>query len=650
MALTDEKMAACEILADIWGETEGYVFLPHIPAAKARTAQRKESWSEGPAFAWPKDRARIKAHLKKHWDDELYFSVAVFSEPSRRAEFVATVNLLFADLDGVDPNRIEDSYKPTHAWETSPSRYAAAWKMAGSLDNPYAPGGMNHRLTRYLGADPSGWDTTQVLRVPGSANNKKEYPRGTRGRIVWSEPEVDFSLNWFNALPEIEANQIQAAKLTESEVNAIDWQAVWKRVRSKVNAEVRRYMNMPETEGLDRSDISWQIDRELADAGCSVVEIVAVTKNSIWNKFEGRQDEMKRLHTQAAKAIAQVESNQPVRGKADGIGDEAPRPRRYKADELVGSRPKVWLARQRIPRSAITILVGDEGIGKSLFWVWVVAAVTTGKAVPEFGIPEREPLHVVLVVTEDDWSEEVRPRLELVEADLSMITVICAEKDGSGSPVFPGDDMALMYEDPKPALIVVDAWVDTVPSNLNVQTPQQARIALHPWKEVATHTGAAVMLLAHTNRQDSGSARSKYGVTGELRKKARMTLFAQEGEPGHLLVGPEKSNGSAIVAATKFERVVVQVHESTPDDEGTMAKLVCKGDSDRTAREHVEQVSREEEWLLVFLSEGPKDGTEVIEKGLAEGFKEYKLRKAARELKVKYTKGGFQGASQWELP
>jgi hypothetical protein len=74
-----------------------------------------------------------------------------------------------------------------------------------------------------------------------------------------------------------------------------------------------------------------------------------------------------------------------------------------------------------------------EGIGKSLFWVWLVAYITTGTAFPGFGIPAREPGLVVLVLTEDDWSKDVRPRLELAGADLGMIKVICTDTDGSVS-------------------------------------------------------------------------------------------------------------------------------------------------------------------------------------------------------------------------
>lgn len=326
------------------------------------------------------------------------------------------------------------------------------------------------------------------------------------------------------------------------------------------------------------------------------------------------------------------------------------RPRVWKATDLELSKPKVWLAKQRIPRNGVTVLVGEEGIGKSLLWVWIVAAITTGNPLPEFGIPARDPQHVRLILTEDDWSTEVRPRLELVGADLDFVTVIATAKDGSGTPVFPSDDMELLYEDPIPALIIVDAWLDTVPGSLNVQTPQDARLALHPWKDVAVHTGAAVVLMTHTNRA-KGTAREKYGITGELRKKARMALYAQRNDQGQLLVGPEKANGTAIVASSVFTIEVVQVRSASDDDDGTVARVKYVGQSDQTAGDLADSSSSmtpEQMWLINHLAEGPQQ--DVVGTAVGEGFKAYKIRLAAKDLKVKFDRVGFPATSEWSLP
>lgn len=331
--------------------------------------------------------------------------------------------------------------------------------------------------------------------------------------------------------------------------------------------------------------------------------------------------------------------------------DAEDRPKVWKATELARARAKKWLAKQRIPRAGVTVLVGDEGIGKSLFWVWIVAAITTGKPLPEFGIPARDPQHVRLILTEDDWATDVRPRLEVAGANLRYIDVIACERDGSGAPVFPSDDMALLYQEPIPALIVVDAWLDTVAGSLNVQMPQDARKALHPWKDVAVQLDAAVLLMTHTNRDTGTSARNKYGITGELRKKARMTLFAQRDERKQLVIGPEKANGTSIISASMFTIDSVQLRRPSDDDDGTVPRLRHVGQSDQDMGEHVSgDMKPEARWLIEFLSDGDKTRSEVFAAATENGFKRHAVYAASRSLKIKQERGEFQGQTMWSLP
>lgn len=340
-----------------------------------------------------------------------------------------------------------------------------------------------------------------------------------------------------------------------------------------------------------------------------------------------------------------------------------PLPRLWRAADLRPAAQARWLAKNRIPLAAISLLVGDEGIGKSLLWVILVAAVTNGKPLPGFGIPARAPQPVLLVCTEDEWSTTVRPRLEVAGADLTRVTVICTEDDGSGAPVFPRDLYLIREASPAPALIVVDAWLDTVAPGLNVKDPQQARQALHPWKEVATTTEAAVMLLTHTNRVPSTNARDRYGITGELRKKARMTLFAQADEAGRLVVGPEKMNTAAPIPASVFAITPVQVFQPTEDYDGTVPLLTFTGESDRTAREHLAASTDPESdepggnpaqaFVADYLMRqgGEAAAGEVIKAGRVAGFSENDLKNARARSKPRIVsrKASFGDGWVWAI-
>lgn len=338
-------------------------------------------------------------------------------------------------------------------------------------------------------------------------------------------------------------------------------------------------------------------------------------------------------------------------------------PRVWNACELKTASQPRWLAKQRIMRGAVNLLVGDEGIGKSLLWVWIVAAVTTGQAVPVFGIPARDPADVILVITEDPWEETVRPRLEVAGADMARVKVICTDDDGSGSPVFPRDMFLITEIDPAPALVVIDAWLDTVPGSLRVKDPQDARTALHPWREMATETGAAILLLTHTNRVSSANARDKYGITMELRKKARVTLYAQKGDDEnehHLIVGPDKMNTAAPVNASIFGIQSVQFFPSADDDDGTIPKLMHIGQSQQTVQEHIADTYRTEHaqdgkddcvpWLAAYLAYAPQWSTNVKKAANKEGFSDRKLRSAKKRLNIESVKDSNSAAWFCRLP
>lgn len=329
-----------------------------------------------------------------------------------------------------------------------------------------------------------------------------------------------------------------------------------------------------------------------------------------------------------------------------------------------------WLAHGRVPFAAVTLLVGDEGIGKSLFWNWLAEPVTTGKAVAAYGIPEREPAHVFIVATEDDWATSVLPRLEVAGADLDLVHVICTDTDGSGAPTFPRDIDVLAAAEVTPALVVVDAWLDTVPAGLQVRDPQQARQALHPWREYAASTRAAVLLLTHTNRVATANARDKYGITSELRKKARSTLFAQV-DPDNadcVLIGPEKSNIAGQMAADRFRINAIQHFEPAESSAGTVPRLDFVESAGRSSRELISaafhgqpddenadsDLSEATAWLHDYLSvHGRTPSKDVKAAARTDGIKEHTIKRAASDMRsasrLEYVSEGFPRVTSWCL-
>jgi RepB DNA-primase from phage plasmid len=114
-------------------------------------------------------------------EGDMYFTPNLFSQPQRRKEYMMPSRWLYSDFDEVDPFSV-DIPRPTCAWETSPGRYQGMW-LCPFLIDPKEHQRINKLVTYYVGADKGGWDSTQVLRIPGTRNYK--YTDKPKVKMLW---------------------------------------------------------------------------------------------------------------------------------------------------------------------------------------------------------------------------------------------------------------------------------------------------------------------------------------------------------------------------------------------------------------------------------------------------------------------------------
>jgi len=157
--------------------------------------------------------------------------------------------------------------------------------------------------------------------------------------------------------------------------------------------------------------------------------------------------------------------------------------RLHKGSEMAASQPVNWLLTPGyLAKGKPNLLVGAEGIGKSLWTIRAMASVTTGEAWGPFTITEK-PEDVVLIATEDGWSDTIRPRLEVAGADLSKLHILSEELDGTG-PATSKDLAVLENSGIQPALVVLDAFQCAAFSyggrDWHQAAPSQQRDSAHP--------------------------------------------------------------------------------------------------------------------------------------------------------------------------
>lgn len=106
-------------------------------------------------------------------EHDVYFCPHTFRSKSRTADNVLCCPTVWADLDECRPDDVTPS--PTLSWETSPGRFQALWALDDITLDPLDVENLSKRFAYYYaeqGCDRSGWDLTQLLRVPTTRNYK----------------------------------------------------------------------------------------------------------------------------------------------------------------------------------------------------------------------------------------------------------------------------------------------------------------------------------------------------------------------------------------------------------------------------------------------------------------------------------------------
>lgn len=404
MAPVTDHGKTLKLISQAWGRQKGYCFFPWIDRQRQQeTGLRREGYNEGPAFEWPKDRDKILEHLAAHEDHDLYWCPSLFEYPMRRQDVAMDECALWADLDEADPRQFEDSLKPTVAWETSLGRFQALWlAAAGDFQGASWPGNENQRLTYAVGADPSGWDTVQLLRVPGWVNHKPDRD-GERGRLLWTDGPR-YVQGDFDELPEIKGVQGTAlSEALEAEIEGVDRHKVIARVQLKLTHKARELLHAKGLTG-DRSEQQWYLTRCLADVGCTVTEMVAIIHALPWNKFADRTDEMRVLISEASKAIA-LKRDKPETEDYEDV--ERPPLQRLGALLKNVKRPE-FIVRDVLTLGACGFIAGTPKTYKSWSALDMALSIATGADfLGHFPVVNPGP---VLYIQEEDPAPTVKTR------------------------------------------------------------------------------------------------------------------------------------------------------------------------------------------------------------------------------------------------
>jgi RecA-family ATPase len=293
----------------------------------------------------------------------------------------------------------------------------------------------------------------------------------------------------------------------------------------------------------------------------------------------------------------------------------------------------------------VNLLEGDPNVGKSYFAMHLTAMVTTGGKLP--GAPSLEIGRVLYMSPEDDPGYTIKPRIEAMGGDPSLVTYLndFLVLDDSG---FGRIEEELSKQEDY-TLVIIDTLFGVVPTAADTNKPNDMRQILNKLSILAAEHDLVVLVIRHWTKGDRGKALYRGGGSIDIIGVARSALaVAHHPDDEELRV-------IAHVKHNLSERGKSQLYQIRVVDDEDRPILVWRGESDLTADELQAAVpadpkAREQAqgFLKKKLEKGPQPANELIAGAEAEGISKRTLERAKKSIGVKAKKAGNQW--KWSLP
>lgn len=274
------------------------------------------NWHDQAFIVGPGTSKEVEKWLDDHPEStyDIYFCPLPFKDTTKRKkDKVKSSRLLWSDLDDVTQEQVK-KLEPSLLWESSPGSFQGLW----ILDEELSPEGaelLNHKLTYFIGGDPSGWDLTQVLRLPGTINHKYEaLPRVTQFKTGPRYKRVEVEEKLKTTQVEQKKSDFKGQKVDISGWEKLDPNGILQKYANTMPLWLRSLiMVSPEMATFGkRSDNLWKIYCGCAAACLSPVEVYALVKQSNWNKWgsgDFLHQDLTRFYEKSGSPILKIDVN-----------------------------------------------------------------------------------------------------------------------------------------------------------------------------------------------------------------------------------------------------------------------------------------------------------------------------------------------------
>lgn len=379
-----------EFLSFLFDGLEGYVYSPiknlaHDPSEEGHWVQN--------FFKWPEGRSQLVDYIEETSRTlDVYIAPALFDKPNSQKENIKYANVLWVELDEKLPTGEElGEFKvpaPDFKVQTSTEQHQHwYWKLDDTITSVDTLEVYNRSLTFCIpGADSSGWDANQVLRIPGTFN----YKRNTIVQTLESNRAIR-ARSEFDSLPK-PPNPVSDIDLTKvPDVTEVVLKYAWKKGASEL------YLT-PQPPVEQRSTYLVRLAYYCAEMGMSDGEIFSIIFNADerWAKFKDRRDRLQRLTEIISRARIKFpeKSDTSPSNNIQIIG----------ALSFLNSKREIkWLIPGLLESKGSFLLTGPNGVGKTQFSLNVAIALALGQSIFSFSIAK--PSKILFVSLEMGWEQ-----------------------------------------------------------------------------------------------------------------------------------------------------------------------------------------------------------------------------------------------------
>lgn len=556
------------------------------------TLSMGKSWKDN--FFLRTDVKVIKAFISEWCDTHnVYMCPHGFTKKSRMKEHAVDPDLLYADLDEVNINKLK--VKPTIALESSPNRYVGYWL----LDKP-ATEDLNRRLTYYLDADNSGWDRSQVLRIPGTPNHK--YDEKPIVKVLWRKGPKYKTKLLNTRLPRTEGLPINSGN-------------IYSKYEKDIPARIRKEFTNPKPKQGKRSEVLWDLLNTCIEVGMSKEEAFAVCWNNPWNKHRNRHNGETQMMNELEKILGnKVSAPKPKKKKKVKDGDKSQGFNIITMDKV--EREQVdWLVPGMIARGQTTIMEGDPGVGKSYLGMYMAIHICDGVLLPWIDKKRHKPFKGKVLYCDMENSAGAVTKSRLNDNQIKNPDKYFQLTE----PFSVGDEDSLekfeyTIAEYKPDIVFIDP-VNLYIGNTDTYRASETQQALQHFKSLSEEYQFALVIVRHLNKGSAGG-KALYAGNGSIAFAGVARIIATVG--WH----PEQAD-SRVVACTKnnlaeFFGSFSYTIESLPDEfnRTNRSRLVYEGHTSFTADQIVAAKSKAEDdegnVAEEFIADTMKDVSEIV--------------------------------------